>query len=191
MRREKSFGALINQEKMLSLLDKRKGKLEAVTITGGEPLLQPDITSFITSLKNLGFKVKLDTNGSSPDLLEKLIDSGQLDYIAMDIKAPLDKYEYVIKRPIKTDRIRKSINLVKASGVDYEFRTTVVRPLLKKEDICEICRLIKGSRLYVLQNFVPSKDLENNPSSMSAIPEKELAWCQKEALEFVTKCIIR
>ena len=179
------------EEEILSFLHKRKGKLDAVTITGGEPLLQSDLERFLSEVKGLGYLVKLDTNGSFPLKLEKIIKSKSVDYIAMDIKAALDKYEYVIKRKIEKTKILESIRLIMDSGLDYEFRTTVVRSLFEKDDFYKIGQLIKDSRLYVLQRFVPSKALDEKFLDMQSYPDEELE-CFKQIMEgFVQRCFVR
>lgn len=155
----------IPEEEIFSFLKKRKGKLDAVEITGGEPTLQPDLLEFLKKIKNMGYLIKLDSNGTHPEILEQIIYRNLVDYFAMDIKAPLEKYEGVVNAKVDTDKIKYSIGLIKNSSVDYEFRTTVVKSLLSEEDIIEIGKLIKGVNLYILQKFVPSKPL--NPKFLN------------------------
>ena len=131
-------------------------------ITGGEPCLQPDLRDFIKEIKALGFLVKLDTNGSYPDVLARLLKEKLLDYVAMDIKAPFEKYETIVRVPINEEKIRKSIETVINSGVGYEFRTTVVKEQLTFEDILKIGTTIKGAKKYYLQKFVPTKLLDES-----------------------------
>ena len=150
----------IGEEEILSYLSKRKGLLDGVCITGGEPLLRPDIKDFIIKIKELGFAVKLDTNGSRPEILRDLVDSGLLDYVAMDVKSSLKNYGKVIGiENYDTSDVEKSIAILLSGKVDYEFRTTVVNPLHTVEDIEELCKVIKGAKGYFLQNFVDSGDL--------------------------------
>ena len=146
-------------------LNTRKGKLDGIVITGGEPCLQPDLIDFIKQIKQMGFLVKLDTNGSFPDVIQKLLNENLLDYIAMDIKAPIEKYNAVSNSTISTDKIATSINLIMNSKIDYEFRTTVVKSQLTFEDFENIGDLIKGAKKYYLQKFVPTKTL--NPAFLS------------------------
>jgi len=187
----KKFGIELKEAEILSFLDRRKGKLNAVTITGGEPLLQGDLSAFLSAIKRLGYLVKLDTNGSFPSRLEKIIELKSVDYIAMDIKTSLDKYHQVIKRTIDTRKILDSIRLIMDSGLDYEFRTTVVKALFEKDDFYKIGQLIKSARLYVLQKFVPSKALDDTFLDMKSYTDEELD-CFKEIMEgFVQRCIIR
>lgn len=150
------------KEDVIDFLKKRIGKLDGVVITGGEPCLQKDLPEFVNQIKSMGFAVKLDTNGSFPEMLEKLLPD--LDYVAMDIKAPLEKYEKITNRPVNTDDILKSIKILQTSDIDYEFRTTVLQSQLTFEDFEQIGRLLKGSKKYILQKFVPSKILDKNLS---------------------------
>jgi len=187
----KKFVIELKEAEILSFLDRRKGKLDAVTVTGGEPLLQSDLSTFLSEVKRLGYLVKLDTNGSFPIRLKKIIELKSVDYIAMDIKTSLDKYHQVIKRKIDTRKILDSIRLIMDSGLDYEFRTTVVKALFEKDDFYKIGQLIKNARLYVLQKFVPSKTLDDTFLDMKSCTDEELD-CFKETMEgFVQRCIIR
>jgi len=187
----KKFGIELKEDEILSFLDRRKGKLDAVTITGGEPLLQSDLSAFLSAIKRFGYLVKLDTNGSFPSRLKKIIELKSVDYLAMDIKTSLDKYHQVIKAKIDTRKILDSIRLIMDSGLDYEFRTTIVKALFEKDDFYKIAQLIKNARLYVLQKFVPSKTLDDTFLDMKSCTDEELD-CFKEIMEgFVQRCIIR
>ena len=148
-----------NPENIFELLRKRQGTLDAVAITGGEPLLQPGLKDFIKEVRRLGFKVKLDTNGYYPDRLREFVSEGLIDYVAMDVKAPLPKYPVTVGLPeagFRSDEIRKSIRYLLSGAVDYEFRTTVVREFHTKEDLVAIAKMIKGCKHYYLQQFVDS-----------------------------------
>lgn len=145
-------------EEVFEFLKTRQGKLDGVVITGGEPCLQKDLPEFIKQVKELGFAVKLDTNGSFPEMLEKVLPD--LDYVAMDIKAPLEKYSQIVNVDVDTSKILKSIEILKNCGVDYEFRTTVVKSQLSFEDFEKIGQLIQGAPRYYLQKFVASKILD-------------------------------
>lgn len=144
-------------DSVLDFLKTRIGKLDGVVITGGEPCLQRDLVRFINAVKSLGFLVKLDTNGSKPDVLKALLDENLLDYVAMDIKAPLEKYSQVAGVKIDTSNISKSIELIKKSGIGCEFRTTVVKSQLDLGDFEKIGEMISGASKYYLQKFVPTK----------------------------------
>ncbi len=147
----------VSAEEVFSFLKTRKGKLDGVVVTGGEPTLQSGLYDFIKEIKAMGFLVKLDSNGSNPKVLEKLIKENLLDYIAMDIKAPLEKYSEITNVKVNTDNIQKSIKLIMESPVEYEFRTTVVKSQLTFEDFEKIGQLLKGAKRYYLQKFVASK----------------------------------
>ena len=151
----------ISEESFFSYVKKRKGLLDGVCITGGEPLLNHDIEDFITRLKELGFLVKLDTNGAFPDRLEALLDKGLVDYVAMDIKNSRSKYAMTAGLDGKLDVsvIERSIKLITDKAPDYEFRTTVVRELHTKEDIEDIAKWLSGARRYYLQKYVDSGDI--------------------------------
>ncbi len=142
---------------VLDYLEKRKNVLEGLCISGGEPLMQKGLESFITKVKALGYKVKLDTNGTNPNELKNLLDKNLLDYVAMDIKNSFNNYGKtcgIIK--MNTDNIKESINLLINSNIDYEFRTTMVKELHNLEDIKQICQYIGKQSKYFLQNYVDS-----------------------------------
>jgi len=138
-------------------LNNRKNKLDGVVITGGEPCIQNDLIEVISIIKEMGFLVKLDTNGSFPTVIKELLNKNLLDYIAMDIKAPLEKYHKITGSIINQENIKESIDLILNSNIDYEFRTTVVASQLSFEDFENISILIKGAKKYYLQKFVASK----------------------------------
>ncbi|MDX9872499.1 MAG: anaerobic ribonucleoside-triphosphate reductase activating protein [Clostridia bacterium] len=144
---------LIPPEEVFTFLKKRKGLLDAVVITGGEPTLQDGLEGFIAAVKELGYAVKLDTNGTNPKILERLLNKGLLDYVAMDIKAPLCKYEEICQGGFALREIKISLDLLLGQNqVPYEFRTTCV-PELTAGDILAIAGMIKGARLYALQQY--------------------------------------
>jgi pyruvate formate lyase activating enzyme len=142
-----------SEKEFFDFLKKRKGKLEAVCITGGEPSIQPDIIDFVKKVKRRGFLVKLDTNGSRPDVLKKLIDARLIDYIAMDIKNSLKKYAKTAGAKIDQERIKLSVELIWNSGIDHEFRTTVVPGLHEEKDFDDIANWLSGSKKYYLQVY--------------------------------------
>ncbi|EOC99573.1 anaerobic ribonucleoside-triphosphate reductase activating protein [Caldisalinibacter kiritimatiensis] len=147
-------GEFIDEEYIFDFLNKRRKMLDGVCISGGEATLyNTKLYDFITRVKKLDYLVKLDTNGTNPELLKNLIDNKLIDYVAMDIKAPFDKYEDVVNVKIDIENIKKSIDIIRNSNIDYEFRTTVCKELLTKEDIIELAESIKGSKRYIMQNF--------------------------------------
>jgi pyruvate formate lyase activating enzyme len=143
----------INQDDLFVFLKSRIGKLDAVVITGGEPCQQNDLPKFIKKIKEWGFLVKLDTNGSNPEMLEKLIKEKSLDYLAMDLKAPAGKYQEVTGVKADLNKIKRSVKIIMTSGLPYEFRTTLVPELIDTDDISKIGEVIKGADLWYLQNF--------------------------------------
>ena len=150
----------IDESEILAYLKKRQGILDGVCITGGEPTLQKDLPEFIRTIRALGYAVKLDTNGSNPDLLEALIDEGLLDYVAMDIKNTPEKYASTVGLADYDIRpIQESIDRLHKGRVDYEFRTTVVSEYHTPSDIGTIARWIAGAPRYFLQPFVDSGNL--------------------------------
>lgn len=158
---------------VLEFLKTRIGKLDGVVITGGEPTLHKDLPEFISKIKSMGFAIKLDTNGTNPLMLEKLIREKLIDYVAMDIKAPINKYSEVTCTKVSTDSILKSIDILKNSNIDYEFRTTVVKSQLTLGDFEKIGELIKGVKKYYLQKFVPSKTLNKTFISQTTYSDEE------------------
>ena len=132
------FRTSIKENTVMEFLDSRKGKLDAVTICGGEPTIQDDLNRFIKQIKKMGFAVKLDTNGSQPNVINALIAEKLLDFIAMDVKAPLDKYKEIVKTNVNQDSIKESIKIILKAKVPYEFRTTLVQSQLEENDILQI-----------------------------------------------------
>jgi len=186
----KLFSRLIPEKEIFSFLEKRKGKLDAVEITGGEPTLQKDLIEFIKKIKEMGFLVKLDSNGSNPGVLMKIISLGLIDYIAMDVKAPLERYQEITNSSIEPEKIKQSIDIIKKSNIDYEFRTTITR-MLKKEDLFKIAKLIKGAKKYALQQFVPSKTLDPKFKEMKPYSKEELESFKKSLQPFFENIELR
>jgi pyruvate formate lyase activating enzyme len=156
----KLFQPCIKENDVLDFLNTRQRKLDAVVITGGEPTIHEGLALFIKQIKKMGFAVKLDTNGSQPQVIKNLLDENLLDFIAMDIKAPLEKYKSVVKVPVNSDLIKESIKLILKAKITHEFRTTIVQSQLEENDILQIAKLISGANCYVLQKFVPVKVLD-------------------------------
>ena len=143
---------LIPEEEVLDYLKERRKPLDGVCITGGEPTIQKDLKEFIEKVKSLGLKVKLDTNGSHPEVIKELLDNNLIDYIAMDIKTVFSKYNQIANRKVDTDALRSSIDLIKNSNIDYEFRTTVVKAFVSYEDLIFILDYLNCKKYY-LQKF--------------------------------------
>jgi pyruvate formate lyase activating enzyme len=144
----------------LSYLDGRKGWLEAVCLTGGEPLLHEDLEELIRVVRERGLLVKIDTNGSFPDRLEALLALGLVDWVAMDVKAPLERYREVTRSNVDLERVVRSADLLRGSGVKHTFRTTVVPGLVGKEDVIKIGEWLNGAESYLIQQFVPQTTID-------------------------------
>ncbi|MCX7772818.1 MAG: anaerobic ribonucleoside-triphosphate reductase activating protein [Clostridia bacterium] len=158
--------ALLEERDILSFLERRQGLLDGVVVSGGEPTLQKDLLDFFIQLRRMGYKTKLDTNGTNPELLQRLIEMKLVDYVAMDIKAPFCKYRQVCCSPVDTDRLQESIRFLKQGKVDYEFRTTYT-PELSDEDLIDITKTIQGAQKYVLQQY-----REVNQGTYTGVVEK-------------------
>ncbi len=153
----------IAETEIFEFLQKRRGKLDGVCVTGGEPLLQADITNFIKKIKELGFLVKLDTNGSFPEKLKELVNTGLVDYVAIDIKNCKEKYAQTVGLcKVEIKKIEESVNFLMQGKLPYEFRTTVVREFHTLDDLKKITHWIGEARAYFLQSFVDSGDLVQN-----------------------------
>lgn len=177
-------------EEILSFLKKRQGILDGVVITGGEPLLQKDIADFIRQIKELGYSVKLDTNGTFPQKLHELVENGLVDYVAMDIKNSPELYAETIGiSGYDISKIKESIAFLLEGRVDYEFRTTVVREFHSVFGMDNIGKLIKGAKRHFLQAFVDSGELI--AFGLSGVPKDEMESMQKIMLNYVDSCEIR
>ena len=181
----------ILEEDFFAFLESRKKYIEGVSITGGEPTIQKDIIEFIEKIKNMGFKVKLDTNGSKPEIIEKLLKENLIDYISMDVKGPLKKYEEIVGINVEKEKIQESINLIKNCKVDYEFRTTVVKSQLEINDFEEIGELIKGAKKYYLQKFIPSKLVDEEFKKEETYTDTEFKIIKEIMEKYVNFCDIR
>ena len=173
----------ISEEAFFSFLKKRRGILDGVCVTGGEPLLQKDIIPFLSRIRDLGFLVKLDTNGSRPDVLKEIVDAQLVDYIAMDLKNSKEKYAKTCGLEAYPESIDESIALIMKSGIEYEFRTTVVREFHVAEDMVSMARWIEGAPRYFLQGFIDSGNLIGDGCSAYSPAE------MKELLTLVTPII--
>jgi pyruvate formate lyase activating enzyme len=169
---------VITMEEAAEFLKERLGFLDAVTVTGGEPTLYEELPAALAAFKELGYLVKLDTNGTNPTMLQQLINSGSLDYVAMDIKAPLDYRKYTRAcGKLTTEEffnVRSSIRMLMEASIQVEFRTTVVPLLHPPEDIEEIARYIQGANLYSLQQFNPSVTLDTDYGAVVPYTRQEM-----------------
>lgn len=149
----------ISEQELIDFLKKRKKWLDGVCITGGEPTIHKELVFFIENIKKLDYLVKIDTNGSNPDMLKTLIDKKLVDYIAIDIKGTLEKYREITNSKINTEKIKKSIELIKNSNIDYEFRMTILPKFHSEQEIIKIGQLLKNSKKFYLQQFRPSEKM--------------------------------
>ena len=178
------------ENEVLSFLKKRVGLLEGVCITGGEPLLQADIIDFIKKIKEMGYPVKVDTNGCYPETLRELIQNNLVDYVAMDIKNSKEKYGITVGLPLfDITSVEKSILLLLQNQVDFEFRTTVVQEFHTVEDIQKIAEWIKGAPRYFLQNFEDSGNLIGE--NLHAVSAENLQNMRKTAVQAGLRAEIR
>ena len=181
--------AEVSEQEFFSFLKKRKGILDGVVITGGEPTIAEGLYEFIAKVRELGYPVKLDTNGSFPDRIKRLLDDGMLDYIAMDIKTAREEYPKVTGVAVDYEKISRSIELIRGSGIPHEFRTTVVCGLHTEEDIVNIARMLGAEESYFLQGFVDSGDILSE--SCAAFSNDEMHAMLEAARKYCPKCELR
>lgn len=173
-------------------LRQQRGWIDGVVISGGEPTLQADLLELIRIFRAEGLGVKLDTNGSRPDVLDQLLERGVLDHVAMDVKAPLDsKYSEIAGVPVSLDAIRQSIELLIASDVPYEFRTTVCPTQLIEDDINRIGQAVRGAKLYYLQAFRPVNCLDPSMENIKPYNSDEMRDLCCIAAKYVQHCVVR
>ena len=176
---------LISEEPVLEYLEKRAGLLSAVVISGGEPTLQQNLEAFILRVRTLGYKVKLDTNGTKPGVLLALLNKNLLDYIAMDVKAPAERYDEIACVGVDLDSIRKSIAVIRNSGIPHEFRMTFA-PQLTREDALETARMVKGCDRFYLQQYRP-----RNEEDPLAHPPGEVLMTGEAIAREIGNCTVR
>jgi len=181
----------ISEKELFQFLKERKNLIEGVVLCGGEPTTSKNLISLIKKIKKMGFFIKLDTNGSSPEILKKLIDGKLVDYIAMDIKGPKERYSEFAGIKVDIKKIQKSIDILKEGGVDFEFRSTIVPTLHKKEDVIEMAKWIRGSKRYFLQNFRPEKTIDPSFEKIKPYPQEFLLEIQKAISPFFEICQVR
>ncbi len=181
----------LDQEEVFSFLNNRKGMIDGVVICGGEPTLHNDLLEFIAKIKEMNFAVKLDTNGSNPDIVSDLIAKNLIDYVAMDIKAPKKKYEILTGKDFDMEQIEKTINILKDGNIDYEFRTTIVPLLLEKEDILSIAQWIRPAKRYYLQQFKVENTLNSEFSKLNPYSDEYLVEIKEAVSPFFEICQIR
>jgi len=145
---------IMDEDELFRFLESRKGLIDGVAITGGEPCLHKELPEFIKKIRAIGYPVKLDTNGYHPEMLKSILDEGLVEYVAMDIKNSEEKYDITCGVDgLDMSKIKESIHILINSGIDYEFRTTVIKEFHEKEDFIKMCEMIKGAKRYFLQRF--------------------------------------
>ncbi|HUV37920.1 MAG TPA: anaerobic ribonucleoside-triphosphate reductase activating protein [Patescibacteria group bacterium] len=173
--------ASIPEMTVLRHLHERRGLLDGVVVTGGEPTLQPDLPRFLRRIREMGYAVKLDTNGSRPGVLRRLLAENLVDYIAMDIKAPMACYDRLTGVAAPVRAIRGSIRLIARSGISHEFRTTVVKPLLSESDILAIAEMVPSGSPHTLQDFNPEHAYDPALRTFVPTPDREDSLDSKTA----------
>jgi len=183
----------IERKALLAFLDQRRHWLDGVVISGGEPTLHPDLAGLCREIRELGMALKLDTNGSRPEVLADLLQERLLDYIAMDLKTAPDRYAPYFSAPEDGPRVLRSIRLIMESAPCYEFRTTCVRPFVDDAAMTRIARIIRGARQYTLQNFQPACLLDKDyfKGQSPALPADEITRLQSLMAPWVERCQIR
>jgi pyruvate formate lyase activating enzyme len=184
----------VKLDKIDHFLTERKDFIDGVVITGGEPTIHPWLPELIKHFKDMGLLVKLDTNGTNPKMLQRLVtrDSRLVDYVAMDIKAPLnEKYDIACGTKVNLAEIKESIKLIMASGIDHEFRTTVIPNLLGEREIEEIAKTIAGAKKYALQQFVPAHSMIKEMQSLDPHPAETILALAETAKKYVKATIVR
>jgi len=183
---------LISEEEILSFLKLRKGMLDGLVISGGEPLLQEDIVDFTKKVKDLGYSIKIDTNGMYPEKLKELIDKKLVDYVSMDVKAPKVKYDHLSGAKTDISKIEKSIYIIRKHAPDYEFKTTFAPNLLKNKDIVEIAKWLEGSKRFYLQQFKGDTPLISSElKNIESYPKEDLVKTLEEIKPFFKNCEVR
>lgn len=180
----------ISEEAVLDFLEQRRGKLDGVSITGGEPTLHRDLPELIRKIKDSGFLVKLDTNGTNPEMVERLIREGLVDYWAMDVKQVPEKYEALTGFG-KVELLRKSMKLIMGAGVEYEFRSTILADEHSKADLVGMAKMIEGAERYYLQNFRPGETLDPAYAEKRGFTPAELKELCEAVRPYVKKCEVR
>jgi len=184
--------SMLSTEDLFLFLETRFGRLEGVVITGGEPTLHPDLPAFIKKIKKIGYLVKLDTNGTNPVMLARLIKEKLIDYIAMDLKAPLAKYEKTVGVKVNYNNLKKSVKMIINSGLPYEFRTTVVPELLGSADIEKMGQTLQGASKWYLQRFKADTELINPKfKDYQAYSNQKMKELARLGQKYVALCEVR
>ncbi|MFH1456178.1 MAG: anaerobic ribonucleoside-triphosphate reductase activating protein [archaeon] len=182
----------LKEENILKFLDTRKGKLDGVCIIGGEPLINKDLPEFLKKIKDKGFLVKVDTNGSHPEMLKQLIKNKLVDYVSMDIKSSKKNYKQFFDKKDYIQNVENSVELLKNSNINYEFRTTIVPSIINETEMKQICEWIKGAKKYYLQQFDNRhKTIDPKFFKIKLYTPDQIKKFQTLAKKYVQKCEIR
>lgn len=182
----------ISETEVLEFLEKRKGKLDAVVITGGEPTLHSSLEGFIAKIKEKGYLVKLDTNGTNPEAIKRIWEKGLIDYIAIDLKGPENKYPQVTGVSVDMDKYKQAIDYVVKSHIPHEFRSTMVPALLNKDDVPLMGEMIRNADRWYLQKFVSNIDMiDNTFKDTPSFTDKEMAEMAEMGKKYVKECEYR
>jgi pyruvate formate lyase activating enzyme len=184
---------LLSEDEIINFLRTREGKIDGLVITGGEPTVHKDLLPFIKKIKQLfpWLLIKLDSNGTFPERVLEILESNVVDYWAMDVKYESELYEQGLNGGMKFSDIKESINMIKNSGVEYEFRTTVVKGMHTKKVMESIGELIDGADIYYIQNFRAGKSIDMSMSNSNSFTEEELRVFEKQMKKYAKKVVVR
>lgn len=180
----------ISENEVIDFLKSRKNILDGVVVSGGEPLLHPDIAEFLKKVKELGYKVKIDTNGTKPEMLKKLVNDGLVDYVAMDIKNSPEQYKSATGVDGLLEAVTESKDFLLSGNVEYEFRTTVVKGIHTKEQLVSLAKWIKGAKKYYLQKYKCSENVLN-PEGLDSFSDEEMEGFLAEISSIINMSCIR
>lgn len=181
----------IPEETFFNFLEERRGLLDGVVVTGGEPTIMPDLPQFFRKIKALGFRTKLDTNGNNPTMLRKLLDDELLDYVAMDVKTSLGRYCELVGPVVRPANIASSIEILKTGTIDYEFRSTILQETHPQEVLGEMAELVRGARRWYLQTFRPAHTLDPAFADYHAYSGEEMQELCKKFVGVVGEVAVR
>lgn len=182
----------ISEDDLLSFLEERRGKLDGVVVTGGEPTIHADLGDFLGKIKELGYRIKLDTNGSNPEALGRILRENKADYLAMDFKGPPERYPDTTGVALDFSYIQKSVTMIMQSGLPYEFRTTLVPGYIKKRDIKKMGEIIQGADKWFLQRFISHVPLlDDSLRNTEPFSEEEMEEMKKIARKYVNNAELR
>jgi pyruvate formate lyase activating enzyme len=181
----------VSEKELFEFLKEKKGLIEGVVLCGGEPTMEKNLTPLIKKIKSQNFFVKLDTNGSNPEILKELMDEKLVDYVAMDLKGPKERYAEFAGIKIDPGKIQNSIDILKEGKIDYEFRTTVIPNLHTRDDLLKMARWISGAKRYYLQNFRPEKTIDETFENIKPYSNEFLLEVQKAISPWFETCQVR